>query len=69
MVFYFGLLQHLEAYRVGIILIFSLIGIAGSYGVAWFGIRGQHLRQPRAPRSRACAASRFRFTRSRCAPA
>jgi K(+)-stimulated pyrophosphate-energized sodium pump len=25
--------------RVGIILLFSLIGIAGSYGVAWFGIR------------------------------
>ena len=28
MVVYFGLLQHLEAYRVGIILLFSLIGIA-----------------------------------------
>jgi K(+)-stimulated pyrophosphate-energized sodium pump len=39
MIVYFGLLQHLEAYRVGIILLFSLIGIAGSYGVAWFGIR------------------------------
>ncbi len=39
MVFYFGVLQHLEAYRVVIILMFSLIGIAGSYGVAWFGIR------------------------------
>ena len=26
-------------FRVGIILLFSLIGIAGSYGVAWFGIR------------------------------
>ncbi len=25
--------------KVGIILLFSLIGIAGSYGVAWFGIR------------------------------
>lgn len=25
--------------RVGMILIFSLVGIAGSYGVAWFGIR------------------------------
>ena len=25
--------------EVGIILIFSLVGIAGSYGVAWFGIR------------------------------
>jgi K(+)-stimulated pyrophosphate-energized sodium pump len=39
MVAYFGFLQHLEAYRVVVILVFSLIGIAGSYGVAWFGIR------------------------------
>jgi K(+)-stimulated pyrophosphate-energized sodium pump len=36
---YFGLLQHMEAARVAIILAFSLVGIAGSYGVAWFGIR------------------------------
>jgi K(+)-stimulated pyrophosphate-energized sodium pump len=36
---YFGLLEHYEAQRVIIILAFSLIGIAGSYGVAWFGIR------------------------------
>jgi K(+)-stimulated pyrophosphate-energized sodium pump len=39
MVFYFGILQQMEVFRVVIILIFSLIGIAGSYGVAWFGIR------------------------------
>jgi K(+)-stimulated pyrophosphate-energized sodium pump len=38
-VLYFGLLQHMEAMRVAIILAFSLVGIAGSYGVAWFGIR------------------------------
>src|SRR5215813_8330150 len=38
-IFYFGFLVHLEAYKVVIILIFSLIGIAGSYSVAWFGIR------------------------------
>jgi K(+)-stimulated pyrophosphate-energized sodium pump len=38
-VFYFGFLQHFELYKVAIILIFSLIGIAGSYSVAWFGIR------------------------------
>jgi K(+)-stimulated pyrophosphate-energized sodium pump len=38
-VLYFGLLQHMEAARVVIILAFSLVGIAGSYGVAWFGIR------------------------------
>ena len=36
---YFGLLEHMEAARVAIILTFSLVGIAGSYGVAWFGIR------------------------------
>jgi K(+)-stimulated pyrophosphate-energized sodium pump len=36
---YFGVLQHMEPMRVAIILLFSLIGIAGSYGVAWFGIR------------------------------
>jgi len=39
MVFYFGVLEHYEPIRVVIILIFSLIGIGGSYGVAWFGIR------------------------------
>jgi K(+)-stimulated pyrophosphate-energized sodium pump len=39
MVIYFGLLEHYEATRVVIILLFSLIGIGGSYGVAWFGIR------------------------------
>jgi K(+)-stimulated pyrophosphate-energized sodium pump len=38
-VLYFGVLLHMEALRVIIILIFSVIGIAGSYGVAWFGIR------------------------------
>jgi K(+)-stimulated pyrophosphate-energized sodium pump len=39
MVFYFGVLRHFEPLKVVIILLFSLIGIAGSYGVAWFGIR------------------------------
>src|SRR5437588_494669 len=38
-VFYFGFLQHLELFRVIIILVFSIIGILGSYSVAWFGIR------------------------------
>ncbi|HEX9818070.1 MAG TPA: sodium-translocating pyrophosphatase [Methylomirabilota bacterium] len=38
-VLYFGFLLHFEASRVLVILLFSLIGIAGSYGVAWFGIR------------------------------
>jgi len=39
MIFYFGVLQHFAPVKVVIILLFSLIGIAGSYGVAWFGIR------------------------------
>jgi len=36
---YFGALAHFSAVKVIIILLFSLLGIAGSYGVAWFGIR------------------------------
>jgi len=39
MVAYFGWLRHFDAGRVTLILICSLIGIAGSYGVAWFGMR------------------------------
>src|SRR2546425_1374362 len=38
-VLYFGFLLKYEAARVVIILLFSVVGIAGSYGVAWFGIR------------------------------
>ncbi len=38
-VFYFGVLQHFDAIKVLIILLFSIIGICGSTGVAWFGIR------------------------------
>ena len=36
---YFGFLLKFEPVKVAIILGFSLVGIAGSYGVAWFGIR------------------------------
>jgi K(+)-stimulated pyrophosphate-energized sodium pump len=40
---YFGILapvaNHPVAVTLPIILLFSLVGIAGSYGVAWFGIR------------------------------
>jgi K(+)-stimulated pyrophosphate-energized sodium pump len=36
---YFGALLHFSLFKVAIILFFSLVGIAGSYGVAWFGIR------------------------------
>ncbi|MFH0903264.1 MAG: sodium-translocating pyrophosphatase [Pseudomonadota bacterium] len=39
MVVYFGVLRHFPAVRVMMIVIFSLVGIAGSYAVAWFGIR------------------------------
>ena len=39
MILYFGVLQHMDVVKVVTILAFSLIGIAGSYGVAWFGIR------------------------------
>jgi K(+)-stimulated pyrophosphate-energized sodium pump len=38
-ILYFGVLLHFEAMRVVIILILSIVGICGSYGVAWFGIR------------------------------
>ena len=37
--FYFGYFEHFSADRVIIILAFSLLGIAGSYSVAWYGIR------------------------------
>jgi K(+)-stimulated pyrophosphate-energized sodium pump len=40
-VLYFGVLApvHPTAVTLPIILIFSVVGMAGSYGVAWFGIR------------------------------
>ncbi len=39
MVVYYGVFMHFPAVKVAVILLFSLVGIAGSYGVAWFGIR------------------------------
>ena len=39
MAIYFGAILHFPIGRVVIILLFSLIGIAGSSAVAWFGIR------------------------------
>jgi len=36
---YFGFLLRFEPVKVVVILLFSLIGIGGSYGIAWFGIR------------------------------
>ena len=38
-VFYFGYFEHFEAIKVIVILLFSVLGIAGSYSVAWYGIR------------------------------
>jgi K(+)-stimulated pyrophosphate-energized sodium pump len=37
--FYFGFLQHMSVGGVATILGWSVVGILGSYGVAWFGIR------------------------------
>ena len=39
MVYYFGVLQGNSAGHVIVILLASILGILGSYGVAWFGIR------------------------------
>ncbi|MBI2512357.1 MAG: sodium-translocating pyrophosphatase [Opitutae bacterium] len=39
MVYYFGFLSHNSAVHVVVILLASVLGILGSYGVAWFGIR------------------------------
>src|SRR3989454_4346645 len=38
-VLYFGVLLKFDALKVVIILLFSLVGIGGSYAVAWFGMR------------------------------
>ncbi len=39
MVFYFGYLLHFTAVQLTVIVISSIVGILGSYAVAWFGIR------------------------------
>jgi len=38
-VVYFGFLQHFEAIKVFTIVLCSIVGILGSYAVAWFGMR------------------------------
>ncbi len=38
-VFYFGFLNHFAVDKVVMILFWSVMGILGSFGVAWFGIR------------------------------
>ena len=37
MVWYFS--RTMDAFKIGVIVIFSIVGILGSYSVAWFGIR------------------------------
>ncbi|MFA6172304.1 MAG: sodium-translocating pyrophosphatase [Kiritimatiellales bacterium] len=39
MLYYFLILQHMPASHVMLILAASILGILGSYGVAWFGMR------------------------------
>jgi K(+)-stimulated pyrophosphate-energized sodium pump len=39
MIYYFGFLSHMGGGHVVVILLASILGMAGSYGVAWFGIR------------------------------
>ena len=39
MIYYFGVLQKNSVTHVAVILAASILGILGSYGVAWFGIR------------------------------
>jgi K(+)-stimulated pyrophosphate-energized sodium pump len=39
MVYYFSVLSHMPAVSVVAVLLASILGILGSYGVAWFGIR------------------------------
>ena len=39
MVYYFAGLQHAPFFNMVIILLCSILGILGSYGVAWFGMR------------------------------
>jgi K(+)-stimulated pyrophosphate-energized sodium pump len=39
MTYYFGGLQHVAFGSIAVILLCSVLGILGSYGVAWFGMR------------------------------
>ncbi|MEI6279538.1 MAG: sodium-translocating pyrophosphatase [Verrucomicrobiae bacterium] len=61
MVYYFGFLKHAEASTVLLILLWSLIGIGGSFAVAWFGMMINNVANSRiafaALRGRALAVS------------
>ena len=62
-------LQRLEPIRVVIILLFSLIGIGGSYGVAWFGIRINTFANSRTAFASLRGQAVPDLCRFRCAPA
>jgi K(+)-stimulated pyrophosphate-energized sodium pump len=38
-IYYFGFLEHMGAGKVALILLWSALGILGSFAVAWFGVR------------------------------
>src|ERR1039457_4620992 len=46
-VVYYAVLQHMAIPRVAAIMAFSLVGVGGSYFVAWFGIRVNTFAHPR----------------------
>ena len=60
---YFGVLKPVPGKSVAltlpIILLFSIVGIAGSYGVAWFGIRVNTFANSRTAFASPGAASRI----------
>ena len=66
-VLYFGVLSHMDASRVIIILLFSIIRICGSYrgSFAWYGIRVNTFANSRTL-SPVSAANRSRATPFRC---
>src|ERR1017187_5416904 len=48
-VFYFGFLLQMAAYKVVVILLFSVVGISGSFSVAAFGMRVNTFANSRTP--------------------
>ena len=68
-VFYFGFLQGMEAYKVVIILLFSVIGISGSFAVAAFGMRVNTFANSRTAFASLTRQGLTPATTSRCRPA
>ena len=66
MFYYFYFLQNKAITDVALILLCSILGILGSYGVAWFGIRINTVANSRMPLSPPCAAMRWPLWASRC---